>query len=80
MELIVTKVKRGIDRLERFEIDVDLSFFSFGSDDFTTVDNEPIGGDFVIELQTLLGGGDSGQHRETIDAGFDVGSGTLCVC
>lgn len=77
MEFIVTKVERGIDGLERFEIDVDLSLFSFGGDDFTAVDDEAVGRDFVVKLETLLGGGNGGQNRETVDTGFDVGSGAL---
>lgn len=39
MELVVTEVKRRVDWLEGLEIDVNFSFLSFRSNDFTTVDN-----------------------------------------
>lgn len=79
MELVVTKVERGVDGLERFEVNVNLSLFPFRGDDFTTVDDETVGRDFVVELETLLGGGNGRQHRQTVDPGFDVRSGTLCT-
>lgn len=77
MEFIITKVERSIDGLERLEIDINLSFFSFGRDNFTTVDHEAVRGDLSVELQTLLCGCNSGQHRQTIDARFNVRSRTL---
>lgn len=79
MELVVTKVERGVDGLEWFEVNVNLSLFPFRGDDFTTVDDETVGRDFVVELETLLGGGNGRQHRQTVDPGFDVRSGTLCT-
>jgi hypothetical protein len=46
VEFVVTEVKRGIDRLEWLEVDVDLPFFSFRGNDFTTIDDEAIRRDF----------------------------------
>lgn len=54
MELVVTKIERGIDRLEWLEVDVDLSFFPFRRDDFTTVDHQAIWRNLVVQLETLL--------------------------
>lgn len=50
MELIVAQVKGGVDGLERLEIDVDLAFLALGSDNFTAVDNEAVGGTLVYNL------------------------------
>lgn len=58
VELVVAKVQRGVDRLEGLKIDVDLSFLAFRGQDFTTVDDQAIGGDLVVQLETLLGRGD----------------------
>ena len=33
----------------------------------------------VVELETLLGRGDSGEHGETIDPGFDVGGRSVLL-
>lgn len=57
VELVVAKVQGGVDGLEGLKVNVDLSFLSFGSDDFTTVDNETVRGNLVVELETLLGRG-----------------------
>ena len=77
MEFIVAKVEGGIDRLERFEVDIDLSFLALRSQNFTTVDHQAIRRDFVIELQSLLRRGDGRQDGLTIDARFDVGRSSL---
>lgn len=58
MELVITKIERGVDGLERLEVDVNLSFLSFGCDDFTAVDDQSIRRHLVVKFQTLLGGGD----------------------
>jgi hypothetical protein len=77
MELVVTQVKGGVDGLERLEIDVDLSLLAFLGQDFTTVDDQTIRGDLVVQLETLLGGGNSGQDGLSVDSRLDVGGGTL---
>ena len=48
VEFVVTKVKGGVDRLKRLEINVDLSLLSFRGDNFTTVDDQPIWWDLVV--------------------------------
>jgi hypothetical protein len=78
VELVVAKVQRGVDGLEGLEVDVDLALLAFCGDDFTAVDDEAIGRDFGVELQTLLGGRDGREDGETVDTGLDVGGGTLC--
>ena len=77
MEFVVAKVQRRVDGLEGFEVDVDLALLAFGGDDFTTVDDKAIGWDLGVELETLLGGGNSRQDGKTVDARLDVGGGTL---
>lgn len=77
MEFVVAKVQRRVDGLEGFEVDVDLALLAFGGDDFTTVDDKAIGWDLGVELETLLGGGNSRQDGKTVDARLDVGGSTL---
>lgn len=77
VELVVAKVQGGVDGLERLEIDVDLSFLAFLGQDFTTVHNQTVRGDLVVQLETLLGGGNSGQDRLSVDTRLDVGCRTL---
>jgi hypothetical protein len=77
VELVVTKVERGIDGLEGLEVDVNLTLLSFGGDNFTTVHDQSIGGNLVVQLETLLGGGDGRQDGETVNTGLDVGGSTL---
>lgn len=77
VELVVTKVKRGVDGLERLEIDVNLALLSFGGDNFTTVHDKSIGRNLVVELKTLLGRGNGRQHGETVHTRFNVGGGTV---
>ncbi len=55
VELVVTEVERGVDGLERFEIDVDLPLPAFRCQDFTTVDDQAVGRDLIIQLESLLG-------------------------
>jgi len=76
MELVVTEVQRGVDGLEGLEVDVDLALLALGGQDFTTVDDEAIGRDLGVQLQALLGRGNGGQDRQTVDSGLDVGGGT----
>lgn len=77
MEFVVAEVERGVDGLERLEVDVDFALLAFGGDDFTAVDNETIWGDFGVKLEALLGRGNGRQDRQTVDARFDVGGGAL---
>lgn len=57
VELVVAKVQRRVDGLEGLEVNVDLSFLAFGGQNFTAVDDEAVGGDLVVQLETLLGRG-----------------------
>lgn len=54
MEFVVAQIQGSIDGLERLKVNVDLLFFSFCCYNCTTVDNETIGRDFVVELESLL--------------------------
>jgi hypothetical protein len=77
MKLVVAKVQGGIDRFERFEIDVDLSFLALRGQDFTTIYDQAIRGNLVIELQALLGRGNGRKDGLPIDSGLDVRCRTL---
>ena len=77
VELVVAEVERGVDGLEGLEVDVDLALLAFCGDDFTAVDDEAIGRDLRVQLETLLGGGNGREDGETVDAGLDVGGRAL---
>ena len=77
VELVVTEVQRRVDGLERLEVDVDLALLALGRQDFTAVNHQAVGGDLVVELETLLGRRDGGQDRLSVDSRLDVGCGTL---
>lgn len=44
VEFVVAQIERGVDRFERFEIDVDLLFFALISNDGATVNDEAVRG------------------------------------
>ena len=44
MELVVTKVERGIDWLEWLEVDIDLAFLAIFCQDSASVDHQAIWG------------------------------------
>ena len=48
VEFVVAEVERGIDRLERLEINAELLFFAFSGDDGTAVQHEAIVRHFVV--------------------------------
>ena len=77
VKLVVTQIERGVDRLEGLEVDVNLSLLSFRRDDFTTVDDQAIRRHLVVQLETLLCGGNGRQDGESVDSGLDVGRSTL---
>ena len=79
VELVVTEIERRVDGLEWFEVNVNLPFLSFGGDNFTTVDDQAIRGDLVIELETLLCGCNGREDGKSVDTRLDVGRGTLPV-
>ena len=54
MEFVITEVQTRVDWLERFKVNIDLPLFSFRRDDFSTVDDESIRRNLVVELQSLL--------------------------
>ena len=60
----VPEVERRIDRLEWLEVYVYLSFLSFRGDDFSAVNNKPVGRHFGPQFEPLLSGRDRRQYRE----------------
>lgn len=77
VELVITKVEGSVDGLERFEVDVNLALLSFRGDNFTTVHDQSIGGDLVVQLQTLLSRGNGRQDGESVHSRLNVRGGTL---
>ena len=62
VELVITKIKRGVDGLERLKINVDFLLLALLGDDGAAVDDETIGGDLGVELESVLYRGDGAQH------------------
>jgi len=79
VKFVVAEVERGVDGLERLKVDVYLAFLSLVGDDRSAVDDEAVFRAFAVELETLLGGGNSSEDGEAIDAGFDVGGGAVLI-
>jgi len=79
VKFVVAEVERGVDRLERFKVDVHFALLPFLGDYRSAVDDEAVFWAFAVELETLLGGGDGSEDGETVDAGFDVGGGAIFV-
>jgi hypothetical protein len=50
VELVVAKIKRCIDGLERFEVDVDPPLFAFGGYDFTAIDDQAVRRDLGVSF------------------------------
>lgn len=80
MEFVVAEVQRSVDGLERFKVNVDLAFFSFRGQDFTTVHDQAIRRNLVVQLETLLGRRNGGQDGLSVDTGLDVRGSTLRGC
>lgn len=80
MEFVVTKIERSINWFERFKVNVNFTFLSFGRDDFTTVDDQAIRRDLVVKLETLLRRSDGRKNGKSVHTRFDVGSSTLLDC
>jgi len=72
MEFVIAEVEGGIDRFEGFEIDVDFSLLAFGCQNFTTVDDQAVRRNLVVQLKSLLGRSNGRQDGLTIDSGLDV--------
>ena len=79
MKFVITEVQRSVDWLEGLKVDIYFTLFAFACDYFTTIDDEPVGRNLVVELQTLLSRSNSRKNRETIDTGFDVGCGAVLI-
>lgn len=77
VELVITEVERSVDGLEGLEVDVNLPLLSLRCDNFTTVDDQTIRGNLVVQLEALLGGSNGRQDGESIHSRLDVGGGTL---
>lgn len=63
----------SIDRLKRGDINCNFFLFVVLSDDCTTIYDEPILRDFLIQLQALLCRSNRGEHTLAIDSRLDVG-------
>jgi hypothetical protein len=63
MKLVVTEIKRSIDGLKRFKINIDSLFLAVISQNCAAVQNEPIIRHSVVQFELLLSRGDCVQHR-----------------
>ena len=79
VKLVVAEVERRVDRLEGFEVDVDLLLLALVRDDRAAVDDEAVRRHFCVQLQSVLDRGDGAQHGQPVDARLDVGSGAVFV-
>ncbi|RMZ94271.1 hypothetical protein BpHYR1_020023, partial [Brachionus plicatilis] len=73
VEFVVTKVKRGVDGLERLEVNVDFFFLAIFGHDFATVDDEAVRRHLVVELEASLDRCKCCDHRLAGYPRFDVG-------
>ncbi|KAH3660506.1 hypothetical protein OGAPHI_007092 [Ogataea philodendri] len=79
VELVITQIQRGIDRLERLESNGELLFFTLLSNNFTTVHNQSVWRNRIVQLEFLLGRCDCRKHRKSVHTRFDVGSGSVLI-
>lgn len=79
MKLVVTQVQGSVNGPEGLEVERDFLLFTIVVDDGSRVEDETVGGDFVVKLQPLLSGGDGGEDGLAVDAGLDVGGGSVLV-
>ena len=56
----------------RLEVEGNFLFLALVREDGADEQHQTVRRHPVVELETLLGGGDGGEHGETIDPGFDV--------
>ena len=61
VELVVTQVERGVDWLERLKVNVDLLLLALIGDDSAAVDDEAVGRNLGVELESVLDRGDGAQ-------------------
>lgn len=66
-----------VDRLVRLEVKRHLLFLPFIRQDRTDEEHETVWWYTVVQLETLLGTGDGGEHRQPVHSRLDVGSGTV---
>ncbi|PON35482.1 hypothetical protein PanWU01x14_335710 [Parasponia andersonii] len=79
MKLVVTKVQRGIYRLERFKVNCHLLFFPIFSNDGSSIKYQPVRRNLVIKLESLLSRSNGTQYRLAIHPAFDVGSSSKFI-
>jgi len=79
VKFVVAEVERGVDGLEGLKVDVYLALLPLIGDHRSAIDDEAVFGAFAVKLETLLGGGDSSEDGEAVDAGFDVGGSAVFV-
>lgn len=65
VKFIVTQVKGGVDGLKGLKIDVHSLLLSIISQNGTTVQDKTIVGHSIVQLQLLLCGCDSTEHRQS---------------
>lgn len=73
VELVITEVRRGVDRLEWLRINVHFLLSSLLSNDGAAADYLTVGRHFAVELESVLDRGDDPVHRGPVHQGLDAG-------
>ena len=68
-----------IDRLVGLEVEGNFLFLALIREDGADEQHQTVRGHPVVQLETLLGGCDGGEHGETVDSGFDVGGRSILL-
>lgn len=63
----------------RFKVKGDLLFLAFVGQDCSDEQDKTVWWNAVVQLQSLLGTGDRGQYRQSIDPGLDVRRSTVLL-
>lgn len=69
-----------IDRFMRFKVEGNFLFLAFVGKDCAYKENQTVWGHTVVELETLLGTGDSSEYRKPVHTRLDVGGCTILLC
>lgn len=66
-----------VDGLVWLKVERHFLFLAFVREDRADEQHQAIRGNSIVQFETLLSTRDSGQDRETVNAGFDVGGSSV---
>jgi len=70
VELVVAEVEGGVDGLEGLKVNVHATLLSLVGHDGAAVEDETVLGALVVQLETLLGGGDGWKRAKRVRKGL----------